>query len=83
VVTGNPFHASGMQRRSAKQVTATDHHADLNAETDQLTDFDSHAVQHLGIDTEFRFSSESLTGEFQKDSIVLAIPVGHGVAIPV
>ncbi len=40
------------KRRATEQVAATDHQADLHADTHQLADFQRHAIERLGIDTE-------------------------------
>src|SRR5690606_12268228 len=52
VVTSDPIHACLMQCGSTKEISATDHQADLNTDSDQLADFQSHPVQDLRINTE-------------------------------
>src|SRR5690606_21090020 len=73
VITGHPIHAGGTQRGTAEQVAAADHQPHLHADTDQLSHLQSHAVEHLGIDTEVLGTHQGLTAEFQKDAVVLGL----------
>ncbi len=52
MVAGHTIHAGRRERRAAKQVAATDNQTDLDADANQLADFQGHAVEHLGIDAE-------------------------------
>ena len=70
MVTGDAIHAGSGQRRTAEQVTAADHQADLHADTDQLADFQRHAIKHLGIDTEILGAHQGFAAKFEQNAFV-------------
>ena len=61
MIAGDPVHAGGMQGGTAKKVASANDQPDLNADTDQLADFQRHPIQHLGIDTETLGAHQGLT----------------------
>src|SRR5690606_11153600 len=65
VVTGDAIHAGGGQRRATEQVATADHQADLDTDPHQLTDFQRHTIEHLGVDTEFLGPHQGFAAEFE------------------
>lgn len=65
VVTGDAIHAGCTERRATEQVATTNHQADLNANTDQLADFQRHAIQDLGVDPELFRAHQGLAAKFE------------------
>jgi len=63
VIASDPVHADRMQRGAAKQVATADDQADLHTDANQLADFQCHAVQDLGVDTEILGSHERFTAQ--------------------
>ncbi|MCY1526273.1 hypothetical protein D9M68_612820 [compost metagenome] len=77
VVAGHPIHAGGAQGRTTKQVAAADHQADLDANTDQLADFQRHAIEDFRIDTELLGAHKGLTAEFEQNAFIARLAATH------
>ncbi|MNW22373.1 hypothetical protein D3C71_2238070 [compost metagenome] len=65
MVAGDPIHTGRAQRRAAEQVATANDQANLNADTDQLADFQRHAVQHLGINPELFGAHQGLAAKLE------------------
>ncbi|MNH28009.1 hypothetical protein D3C79_881440 [compost metagenome] len=65
MVTGDAIHACRAERRTTEQVTTTDHQAYLNTNTDQLADFQRHAIQDLGVDPELFRAHQGLAAKLE------------------
>ncbi|MNE42361.1 hypothetical protein D3C80_1364820 [compost metagenome] len=65
VVAGDPVHASLAQRFTAEQVATTDNQANLNADADQLANFQCHAIQNFRIDPELFRAHQGLAAKLE------------------
>ncbi|MNN33712.1 hypothetical protein D3C81_1474810 [compost metagenome] len=77
VVAGHAVHAGSAQRRTTEQVAAADHQADLHADTDELADFQRHAIEDFRIDAELLGAHQGLTAEFEQNAFVARLAATH------
>ena len=77
VVAGYPVHARSAQGRTTEQVATPNHQTNLHADTDQLADFQRHAVKHLGIDAEIFRPHQGLAAKFEQNALVTRLTTTH------
>ena len=70
VVAGDPIQARRLQCGATEQIAATHHKPDLDANADQLTDLQRHAVQDLRVDAEVLVAHERFARQLEQDASV-------------
>jgi len=70
VIGGNTIEALCAGGKTAKDVAATDHDTDLNAEFMDILDFGGNAANNLGIDTETGLAHQDFAAQLEQNAFV-------------